>query len=233
MTLYSSGIRVQDRIYQGYLYPFYPSIQYQINYLVQQILLLKNGMPVWNRKKVLFETDEMMKTKAKPLSTSGEGQKRRFGKTTWSKEGLKYFHKVERTWQEAYSNKEQMCALINGWERWELDGDLKKGKELLRINWRVIEINKKGKARREGSEDENDDSWDDDNGYHLEKYDDVEELPFKLDKGNLRKVTGLQNLPGNDDLFSSNESEDDEKGKGEDDDEDGAGEIGRFKRHKS
>ena len=61
----------------------------------------------------------------------------------------------------------------------------------------------------------------------------MEELPFKLDKGNLRKVTGLQNLPGNDDLFSSNESEDDEKGKGEDDDEDGAGEIGRFKRHKS
>ena len=78
------------------------------------ILLLKNGMPVWNRKKVLFETDEMMKTKAKPLFMSGEGQKRRFGKTTWSKEGLKYYHKVEKTWQEAYSNKEQMCALING-----------------------------------------------------------------------------------------------------------------------
>jgi hypothetical protein len=47
----------------------------------------------------------MKKTKAKPLFTSGEDQKRSFGKTTWSKEGLKYFHKVERIWQEAYSNK--------------------------------------------------------------------------------------------------------------------------------
>jgi hypothetical protein len=78
-------------------------------------------------------------------------------KTTWSKEGLKYFHKVERTWQEAYSNKEQMCALINGWERWEPDGDLKKGKELLSINWRIVEMNKKAKGRREGGEDDNDD----------------------------------------------------------------------------
>jgi hypothetical protein len=31
------------------------------------ISLLKNGMPVWNRKKVLFETYEMRKTKAKTL----------------------------------------------------------------------------------------------------------------------------------------------------------------------
>ena len=80
------------------------------------ILLLKNGMPVWKRKKVLFETEEMQKTNAKPLFTSGEGQKRSFGKTTWSKEGLKYFQKVERTWQETYGNKEEMLALINGWD---------------------------------------------------------------------------------------------------------------------
>ena len=69
------------------------------------ISLLKNGMPVWDRKKVLFESEELRKTKAKPLFMMGEGQKRSFGKTTWSREGLKYFQKVERTWQEAYSNK--------------------------------------------------------------------------------------------------------------------------------
>ena len=68
---------------------------------------------------------------------------------------------------------------------------------------------------REGSEDENDYGWDDDDGYHSDKYDDVEELPFKLDRGNLRKVTGLKNLPGNNDLFLSDESEDDKKDKGE------------------
>ena len=83
---------------------------------------------------------------------------------------MKYIHKVERTWQEGYSNKEQMCALINGWERWEPDGDLKKGKELLSTNWTIIEKNKRGKARREGGEDKNNDGWDDDNGYHSDKY---------------------------------------------------------------
>jgi hypothetical protein len=78
--------------------------------------LLKNGMPVWKRKTALFESDDTKNTKVKPLFTSGKGQKRKFGKMTWSKEGLKYFHKVEATWQEAYSDKEQMSALVNGWE---------------------------------------------------------------------------------------------------------------------
>ena len=187
---------------------------------------------MWNRKEVLLETNKMRKTKVKTLFSSGEGQKRSFGKTTWSKEGLKYFHKVERTWKEAYSNREQMCALINGWERWEPDGDLKKGKELLSTNWRLVEMNKKGKARMEGSDDENDDGWDNDDGYHSDKYNNVEELPFILDRGNLRKVTGLKNLPGNNDSFSSDESEDDEKGKGEDDSKDGAGEIGDHEEEK-
>ena len=38
-----------------------------------------------------------------------------------------------------------------------------------------------GKARRDGGEDENDDSLDDDDGYCLNKYDDVEKLPLKMD----------------------------------------------------
>ena len=67
------------------------------------ISLMKKGMPVWKRKTALFESEDMKNTKVKPLFTSGKGQKRKFGKTTWSKEGLKYFHKVEATWQEVYS----------------------------------------------------------------------------------------------------------------------------------
>ena len=39
MTFHSSGVRVQDRIYQGYLYPYNPTIQYQIYDLVQHSLL--------------------------------------------------------------------------------------------------------------------------------------------------------------------------------------------------
>ena len=51
-----------------------------------------------------------------------------------------------------------MCVLINEWERWELDDDLKKGKELLSTNWTIIEINKKARAKREGgTEDKADD----------------------------------------------------------------------------
>ena len=43
------------------------------------ISLLKNGMPSWNKKKMIFETEESQKMKAKPLFTSGEGQKRSLG----------------------------------------------------------------------------------------------------------------------------------------------------------
>ena len=169
------------------------------------ISLMKNGMPVWKRKAVLFESDDLRKTKAKPLFTSGEGQKRTFGKTTWSKEGLKYYHKVEATWQAAYSDGEQMSALVNGWEKWEPREDLKKGKELLSTNWKIIEINKKGRGRRD---DDDDEGWDDNSGYHSDKYDDVEDFPFELDNENLKRVTGLKKLVGEKDTVSEEESED-------------------------
>jgi len=134
---------------------------------------------------------------------------------------LKYFRKVETPWQEGYTDEEQINALVNGWERWMPDEDLKKGKELLSTNWTIIEMNKKAKARREGGKDDNDDGLDDDNGYHLDKYDDVEELPFRLDNGNPRKVTGLdgERVPGNDELIAEEESK---KGNDNDDDGDGA-----------
>ena len=47
-----------------------------------------------------------------------------------------------------------------------------------------------------------------------------------MDRGHLRKVTGLENLSGNKNLFSSDESEEYEKGKGEDDIKDSTGKIG-------
>jgi len=166
------------------------------------ISMMKNGMPVWKRKTALFNSDELTKTKAKPLFTSGEGQKRKFGRTTWSKEGLKYFHKVEATWLEAYSDKEQMSALVNGWEKWEPTDDLKKGKDLLRTNWTIIELNKKGKGKGRGEDDDDDGS----DGYHSDKYDDV--VNFELDNANLKKVTGLKKLLGEEEAISE-ESDDD------------------------
>ena len=168
------------------------------------ISLMKNGMPMWKRKTALFESDDLRSTTVKPLFTSGEGQKRTFGKTTWNKEGLKYFHKVEATWQEAYSVREQMSALVNGWEKWEPTDDLKKGKDLLRTNWTIIEINKKRKGRGGNEDDEG--SWDDKSGYHSDKYDDV--VDFELDNDNLKRVTGLTKLVGEEESISE-ESDDD------------------------
>ena len=166
------------------------------------ISLVKNGMPVWRRKTALFESDDLRKTKAKPLFTSGEGQKRSFGKTTWSKEGLKYFHKVEATWLEEYSDKVKMSALVNGWEKWEPTDDLlKKGKDLLRTNWTIIEINKKGKGKGRGEDDDDEGS----DGYHSDKYDDV--MDYELDNDNLKRVTGLKKLAGEEDAISE-ESDD-------------------------
>ena len=130
---------------------------------------------MWNKKKTLFTFEQSRNIKVKHLFMSGEGQKRSFGKTTWSKEGFKYFCKVETTWQEAYADEEQLNALVNGWERWVPNEDLKKGKELLSTNWMIIEMNKKAKLRKEGGEDDKDDGSEDNDGYHSDKYDDVEE----------------------------------------------------------
>ena len=69
-------------------------------------------------------------------------------KTTWSKEGLKYFQKAERTWQEAYNDEKEMRVLINGWERWVPNNNLKKGKELLSTNWTIIEMMNKKLGQR-------------------------------------------------------------------------------------
>jgi len=66
-----------------------------------------------------------------------------------------------------------------------------KGKELLSTKWRMDERKKKAKGRREGNEDDNNDGSGKNDGYHSDKYDDVEELPFRLDNDNLRNVTGL------------------------------------------
>jgi hypothetical protein len=60
------------------------------------ISLLKNGIPVWNKKKILFKTEESRRKKARPLFTAGEGKKKSSGGTAWSMEWLKYFHTVEK-----------------------------------------------------------------------------------------------------------------------------------------
>jgi hypothetical protein len=96
---------------------------------------------------------------------------------------------VEATWQEVYSDKEQMSVLVNGWEKWEPTDDLKKGKDLLLTNWTIIEINKK---RRGGGE--------------MTTMND--KMDFELDNANLKRVTGLTKLAGEEESMLE-ESDDD------------------------
>ena len=94
-------------------------------------------------------------------------------------------------------------VLINGWEKWEPTDDLKKGKDLLRTNWK---INKKNKG---GGENDDDEGWDNKSGYHSDKYDDVGLVDnFELDNDNLKRVTGLTKLVGEEESISE-ESDDD------------------------
>ena len=74
-------------------------------------------------------------------------------------------------------------------------------KDLLRTNWTIIEINKKGKGKGRGEDDDDKGS----DGYHSDKYDDV--VDFELDNDNLKRVTGLKKLAGEEDAISE-ESED-------------------------
>ncbi len=93
-----------------------------------------------------------------------------------------------------------MSALVNGWEKQEPTDDLKKGKDLLRTNWKLIEINKE---RKGGRENDNNEGWDDKSGYHSDKYDDVGLVDkFELDNANLKRVTGLTKLAGEEELIS-------------------------------
>ena len=181
------------------------------------ISLLKNGLPMWKKKAAKWDSDELRKTTAEPLFTSGKGQKRKFGKTTWSKEGIQYYIKAEKAWHESYNDGDQMSALVNGWEKWEPREDLKKTKELLNTNWQVVNDDKKS-----GEHDEDEDGLDD--GYHSDKYSDVEEFPFELDDENLKRVTGLKTLPSKKLKNTNEESEDEDV---EDDDHDkGEGDKG-------
>jgi hypothetical protein len=56
--------------------------------------------------------------KLKSLFTSGSGQKRTQGKSLWNLDGMKYFHRVGKTWRQVYDSKKDMRVLYNGWERW-------------------------------------------------------------------------------------------------------------------
>ena len=82
---------------------------------------------------------------------------------------------------------------------------------MLNTRWTIIQKDRAARARREGLEEDKDGS-DYEDGYRSDKYSD-EEMPFELDKANLRKVTGWNNS------ISIGEGYDNDHGNGDDDKE--------------
>jgi hypothetical protein len=59
-------------------------------------------------------------------------------------DGMKYFHRAETKWRQAYDSKEDTRVLYNGWERWittmgldiKIRGDSKKTFKTVMGTWR-------------------------------------------------------------------------------------------------
>ncbi len=71
--------------------------QVNIAYIVSMI---KNSKGMWDQdiqvQELGAEAMENPEKKLKPLFTSGSGQKRTQGKSSWNLESMKYFHRVEK-----------------------------------------------------------------------------------------------------------------------------------------
>jgi hypothetical protein len=217
--IYSNGLNEVYEFFTKYVRRIYPDTYWKRNLsqhndviwfqlltpsnIAYVISWIKNGKSMWDQKKTepyLNSDDGKIKTK-KPLFTAGEGAKRTFGKLTWNKEGLKYFHSAERNWREVHRLKEQMSALVNGWERWEPDDD-KKVKELLRMRWRFKENDSDAKKGNEEKE-----YWEEEDGYNLDNL----EIDYELYGENQQNAT---------DKTEKEDEEDDREG-GEENKDDG------------
>jgi hypothetical protein len=120
------------------------------------VTLIKNRKDMWDQTKKRKENPEARHEKrAKPLFSTGEGERRESGKTVWNNDGLEFFYTAERNWTEVYNSKEQFSALVNRWEIW--DPNNKTRKDLIRTKWRREEHDnnkKSGEEKRPWGENE-------------------------------------------------------------------------------
>lgn len=85
------------------------------------IALLKNSKEVWLQapKTEDDEIQEGNKKREKPVFTAGEGKKRVFGETTWSKSGKKYYEFGKSNWRDCFNPKHtDYKDLRNAWDKW-------------------------------------------------------------------------------------------------------------------
>ena len=157
------------------------------------LAVIKNGMRVWDQARRLDNTrdrDGEVETKALPLFTKGEGQKRESGKTMWNKEGLSYYYTAEMNWKKVYNDNDEFSDLCNRWERWEPDDKYKKNP--VRTYWRRHEEQKDDIEQ----EEEPVEWWEEQHVGYLE--DDHDEPVFQWSEEVIR---------GNDDVHGTNDNE--------------------------
>jgi hypothetical protein len=102
--------------------------------------LIKNGLGMWEQARRQQDNWTQVESKALPLFTKGEGQKRESGKTVWNSEGLNFYYMAEKNWKKVYNDKEELSDLCNKWERWEPED--KSRKNPVRTYWRRNEEQK-------------------------------------------------------------------------------------------
>jgi len=116
--------------------------------------LIKNGMKMWDQAKGQEDNPTERESKAQPLFTKGEGQKRESGMSVWSNEGLNFYYTAEKNWKNVYNDNDEFSNMCNKWERWEPED--KSQKDPVRTYWRQ---NDEQKDDIEDVEEQNEPWW--------------------------------------------------------------------------
>jgi hypothetical protein len=95
---------------------------------------------MWEQARGQQDNLTQAKSKALPLFTKGEGQKRESGKMVWNNEGLNFYYTVEKNWKKVYNDKEELSDLCNKWEQG--GPEVKSRKNPVRTYWRRNEEQK-------------------------------------------------------------------------------------------
>lgn len=84
------------------------------------ITLIKNSHLVWLQPPQSEEDAAQEKKKRlKPIFTAGEGKKRVFGETTWSKTGKQYYEYGKANWRACFNPKHQDYKILrSSWDKW-------------------------------------------------------------------------------------------------------------------
>jgi len=127
--------------------------------------IIKNGKEMWDEAS---NPSTSLEKKARPLFSAGEGIKGESGVSMWNKAGLEYYYTVKRNWKKVYNDKDQLSALITGWENWEPKDKSKK--DALGTHWSDDEEEDNKKITKKSKPDKREWWEEEDGGYNSDVY---------------------------------------------------------------